>query len=59
MKQIRKELYYKKPKEGGTKKAKELAAAVGWLDVVKTQWKIETKKAEWTDIHRDIVSTVR
>ena len=45
-------------KKNPSKKLEGLAKEVGWLDVISTQWRIETKRSLWKDIHRDIVSTL-
>ena len=39
------------------KNVEKVAAEVGWLEKIKIEWKIQTKKAMWKDIHHDIVST--
>ena len=57
--EIRKEM-----KEGGKpmddkiiKNVEKVAVEAGWMDVVIDEWKIQTKKEMWRDIHRAIVST--
>ena len=60
MKDVRKEMAEgtgKRRDESQIKKVEDVAKEVGWLDVVNTQWKIQNKKVEWEDVHRDIVST--
>ena len=52
-----KDMLKAKKEKTKTRRVVELAMEVGWLDKIKRQWKIETKKEMWRDIHRDIVST--
>ena len=59
-KDIRKEIKEGKGKRRDERKIKnvvELEEQVGWLPLLKDQWKIEQKREIWRDIHRDIVST--
>ena len=59
-KEIRKELEEgKRIDERRIKNVEDLAKEIGWIDVVRMEWKLQLKKETWHHIHRDIVSTVR
>ena len=61
MKEIRKEMTEGKGKrkdERRIKKVEDVAKEIGWIDVIKDEWKLQMKKELWRDVHRDIVSTI-